>query len=116
MLFGDGALAVDAVDHGEAQIEQLVHAGARATRTGPQPQHRPLRRHDARGEFVEFGVGGRARRRQRQHEIVEIAGRSIGVRCRSIGTSTLTGPVGAVSASTAARVSTPIACCAERMR
>ena len=49
-------------------------------------------------------------------KLSKIAGRSTGVRCRSIGTSTLTGPVGGVSASTAARVSTPIACCAERMR
>ncbi len=49
-------------------------------------------------------------------KLSKIAGRSIGVRCRSIGTSTLTGPVGGVSASTAARVSTPMACCAERMR
>ena len=49
-------------------------------------------------------------------KLSKIAGRSTGVRCRSIGTSTLTGPVGGDSASTAARVNTPIACCAERMR
>ena len=38
------------------------------------------------------------------------------VRWMSMGISTLTGPVGADSASTAARVSTPSACCAERTR
>ena len=49
-------------------------------------------------------------------KLSSIAGRSIFTRCRSIGTSTLTGPVGAVSASVAARVRMPRACCAERMR
>ena len=44
------------------------------------------------------------------------AGRGIAVRCTSIGTSTLTGPIGGVSASTAARVSTPKVWSAERMR
>ena len=48
--------------------------------------------------------------------VSSIAGRSIGVRWMSIGTSTLTGPVGAVSATTAAAVSTPSACGAERTR
>ena len=71
MLLGHRALAVDAVEHGEAEIEQLVHRRTRAARAGAQPQHRPLRRDHARGEFVEFGIRRRARRRQRQHEIVE---------------------------------------------
>ena len=71
MLLGDGALAVDAVDRGEAEIEQLVHCRARPACAGTEPQHRPLRRHDARGKFVKFAVRRRARRRQRQHEIVE---------------------------------------------
>ena len=74
MLFRDDALAVDAVDHGEAEIEQLVHGRARAARAGTQPQHRTLRRNDARGKFVEFGIRRRARRRQRQHEVVEDGG------------------------------------------
>ena len=74
MLFRNRALAVVAAEHGEAEIEQLVHRGTGAARAAAQPQHRPLRRNDARGEFVEFGIGRRARRRQRQHEIVEDRG------------------------------------------
>ena len=49
-------------------------------------------------------------------KLSSIAGRSIFARCRSIGTSTLTGPIGALSASIAAWVSMPSAFCAERMR
>ena len=42
------------------------------------------------------------------------AGRVIGTRCRSIGISTLTGPMGGVSACVTAVVSTPIVCSAAR--
>ena len=95
MLFRHRALAVDAVEHGEAEIEQLVQRRAGVARAATDPQHRPFRRDDARGEFVEFAhrtacaAAAAAARNCRS-----IAGRSIGVRCRSIGTSTLTGPVG----------------------
>ena len=44
------------------------------------------------------------------------AGRGMAVRWMSIGISTETGPIGGVSARAAARVSTPNASCAERMR
>jgi len=74
MLFRDRALAVDAVEHGEAKIEQLVHGRTCAACAGPQPKHRPLRRDNTRGQFVQFGVRRRARRRHRQYEIVEDRG------------------------------------------
>ena len=72
MVLRHRAAAVEAVDHGEAQIEQPAISAAGLARPGADPQHRPLRARSTRAASSSSSAVGRRRgRRDRQYETVQ---------------------------------------------
>ena len=71
MILRHRAAAVPACDHAETQVQQPRGFLTGVLGAVAQPQQRTLGGHDAGGEFVQLRGGRRARRRQRQHEIVQ---------------------------------------------